>query len=136
MELTYVTIVVLASMIFVLSGMVGYLYWQQTKMIQHLQSLALVLANHVEQTRLPEFEPEPEAETEDVAEPASESESDDDRVSVEENVELVDGPPKEDIDDLQTKTASELRDLLTKKGIPYGKRDSKKTLLELLQATA
>jgi hypothetical protein len=132
MELTYVTIVVLASMIFVLSGMVGYLYWQQTKMIQHLQSLALVLATHVEQTRLPEFEPEPEAEPE----VASESESDDDRVSVEENVEVVDGPPKEDIDDLQTKTASELRDLLTKKGIPYGKRDSKKALLELLQATA
>jgi hypothetical protein len=131
MELTYVTIVVLASMIFVLSGMVGYLYWQQTRMIQHLQSLALVLATHVEQTRLPEFEPEPEPETE-----VPESESDDDRVSVEENVEVVDGPPKDDVDDLQTKTASELRDLLTKKGIPYGKRDSKKALLELLQATA
>ena len=124
MELQYVTIIVLASMIFVLSGMVGYLYWQQTRMIQHLQSLALALATHVERTRLPEPEPE------------SEPESEDDRVSVEENVDVVEGPPKEDVDDLQDKSVKQLRELLTKKGIPFGKRDSKTQLLELLKATA
>jgi hypothetical protein len=124
MELQYVTIIVLASMIFVLSGMVGYVYWQQTKMIQHLQSLALALATHVERTRLPEPEPE------------SEPESEDDRVSVEENVDVVEGPPKEDIDDLQDKSVKQLRELLTNKGIPFGKRDSKTQLLELLKATA
>jgi hypothetical protein len=124
MELQYVTIIVLASMIFVLSGMVGYVYWQQTRMIQHLQSLALALATHVERTRLPEPEPE------------SEPESEDDRVSVEENVDVVEGPPKEDIDDLQDKSVKQLRELLTKKGIPFGKRDSKTQLLELLKATA
>ena len=124
MELQYVTIIVLASMIFVLSGMVGYLYWQQTRMIQHLQSLALALATHVERTRLPEPEPE------------SEPESEDDRVSVEENVDVVEGPPKEDVDDLQDKNVKQLRELLTKKGIPFGKRDSKTQLLELLKATA
>ena len=128
MELQYVTIIVLASMIFVLSGMVGYVYWQQTRMIQHLQSLALALATHVERTRLPEPEPEPE--------PESEPESEDDRVSVEENVDVVEGPPKEDIDDLQDKSVKQLRELLTKKGIPFGKRDSKTQLLELLKATA
>lgn len=127
MQFTYVTIVVLASMMFVLSGMVGYLYWQQTKLLQHVQSLALALATHVENTRLPEVEAEPEPEEEEVEE--------DDRVSVtKETVEVVEGPP--DVDDLQTKTAPQLRELLSAKGIPYGKRDSKTALLELLKATA
>jgi hypothetical protein len=65
---------------------------------------------------------------------------DDDRLSV----EKVEGPPEvkepsgdaPDVDDLQSKTAAELRDLLTAKGIPFGKRDSKSTLLELLKAVA
>jgi hypothetical protein len=131
MELTYVTIVVLASMVFVLSGMVGYVYWQQTRMLQHLQSLALALATHVEMTKQQVVEQEEEEE--------------DDRVSVkeEEKVEVVEGPPKEDkepkeddVDDLQDKTASELKELLTKKGIPFGKRDSKPVLIQLLKATA
>jgi hypothetical protein len=134
MELTYVTIVVLASMVFVLSGMVGYLYWQQTRMLQHLQSLALALATHVEQTRQQEIEP---------PEPESEPEPEDDRVSVQrEQVEVVGGPPtatevsNDDVDDLHDKTSAQLRELLTKKGIPFGKRDSKTVLLELLKATA
>jgi hypothetical protein len=124
MQFTYVTIVVLASMMFVLSGMVGYLYWQQTKLVQHVQSLALALATHVENTRVVEVEEEPEAESEV---------EEDDRVSVKETVEVVQGPP--DVDDLQTKTAPQLRELLTAKGIPFGKRDSKTALLELLKAS-
>jgi hypothetical protein len=140
MELTYVTIVVLASMIFVLAGMVGYLYWQQTHMLQHLQSLAMALAAVAEQIHQPEPEP--------VHVIKQDEEDADDRVSVvKETVELVEGPPEEktpsatsadeqDVDDLQSKTAAELRELLTKKGIPFGKRDSKTTLLELLKATA
>jgi hypothetical protein len=138
MELTYVTIVVLASMIFVLSGMIGYLYWQQTRMLQHLQSLAFALATHVENTRVPEPEPEPEPEV------PEEEDEEDDRVSVKETLEVVEGPPpatatkaeETDVDDLQDKTTAELRELLSKKGIPYGKRDSKTVLLQLLKATA
>jgi len=137
MELTYVTIVVLASMVFVLSGMVGYLYWQQTRMLQHLQSLALALATHVEQTR------QQQAVEDSSAEPEDEDEDEDDRVSVvNEQVEVVDGPPvatevaHDDVDDLQDKTSAQLRELLTKKGIPFGKRDSKTVLLELMKATA
>jgi hypothetical protein len=138
MELTYVTIVVLASMIFVLAGMVGYLYWQQTHMLQHLGSLAMALASVAEQIHQPDPEPEP------VHVIKQDEEDDDDRVSVKETVEVVEGPPQvktpsvseDDVDDLQLKTASELRDLLTKKGIPFGKRDSKSVLLELLKATA
>jgi len=134
MELTYVTIVVLASLIFVLSGMIGYLYWQQTRMLQHLQSLALALAAHVEYTR---------QQNQVMEQPDEEEEEEDDRVSVKEQVEVVEGPPATatkaedtDVDDLQDKTSAELRDLLSKKGIPYGKRDSKTVLLQLLKATA
>jgi cytoskeletal protein RodZ len=152
MELTYVTIMVLASMVFVLSAMVGYLYWQQTRMLQHVQSLALALAAHVEYTRQQEV-----VQQEPVQE--SEEEEEDDRVSVKEQVEVVEGPPTasatpvlpatppaapitatepstDDVDDLQDKTSAELRELLTKKGIPYGKRDSKTVLLQLLKATS
>jgi hypothetical protein len=135
MELTYVTIVVLASLIFVLSGMIGYLYWQQTRMLQHLQSLALALAAHVEYTR---------QQNQVVEQPEEEEEEEDDRVSVKEQVEVVEGPPPAtatkvddtDVDDLQDKTSAELRELLSKKGIPYGKRDSKTVLLQLLKATS
>ena len=132
MELTYVTIVVLASMVFILSGMVGYLYWQQTRMLQHLQSLALALASHIEQTNQQIIDDTSVAD-----------ETEDDRVSVtKEQVEVVEGPPtatepsNDDVDDIHEKTSAQLRDLLTKKGIPFGKRDSKTVLLELLKASS
>jgi len=139
MDLTYVTTVVLASMIFVLSGMMGYLYWQQTRMLHHIQSLALALASSMEQQRSQlVVEAEPEAQL-----VREEEEEEDDRVSVKEQVEVVEGPPKtatevsvDDVDDMQDKTSAQLRELLTKKGIPFGKRDSKTVLLQLLKATA
>lgn len=135
MELTYVTIIVLASMIFVLAGMVGYLYWQQTRMLQHMQSLSTFIASQMTQ---PPEEHEDEVQPLPEPEPESDSESEDDRLSVEEKVEVVEGPPKEevDIDDLQSKTATQLKELLTQKGIPFGKRDSKPVLLQLLKAIA
>ena len=135
MELTYVTIIVLASMIFVLAGMIGYLYWQQTRMLQHMQSLSTFMASQFTQPPEQEEVPQPPSEPQ----PEHEAEEDD-RLSVEEKVEVVEGPPppKEevDIDDLQSKTAIQLRELLTQKGIPFGKRDSKPVLLQLLKAIA
>lgn len=136
MELTYVTIVVLASMVFVLSGMVGYLYWQQTRMLQHIQSLAIVVSTQLTPPPPPvEMESEPEEEK-----PVSDEE--DDRVSVkEEVVEKVEGPPdveepKVDVDDLQDKTKKQLQEMLTAKGIPFSKTDAKPILIQLLKATA
>ena len=135
MELTYVTIIVLASMIFVLAGMIGYLYWQQTRMLQHMQSLSTFMASQFTQPPEQEEVPQPPSEPEPEHEPEEE-----DRLSVDEKVEFVEGPPppKEevDIDDLQSKTATQLRELLTEKGIPFGKRDSKPVLLQLLKAIA
>jgi len=141
MELTYATIVVLASMIFVLAGMIGYLYWQQTRMMQHLNSIAIVVSTHFAPRPLQEEEKEEEKQEE----VESEEEEEDDRVSIKEEIELVEGPKEEavkteaveeDVDDLQDKTAAQLRELLTKKGIPFGKRDPKTVLIQLLKATA
>jgi hypothetical protein len=150
MDFTYVTIIVLASMIFALAGMMGYMYWQQTRMLQHIQSLSSFMSSHIVQSQQQEEEhvdeevqaqPEPVPE---VSQPEKEdTDSEDDRLSVEEKVELVQGPPavedkssSQDIDDLQDKTAAQLRELLTEKGIPFGKRDSKPVLLQLLKAIA
>jgi len=74
----------------------------------------------------------------------SDDDSEDDRASVleEKPVEVVDKveipevKQEADVDDIQTKTSAELRELLSKKGIPYGKRDSKTVLLQLLKASA
>lgn len=143
MELTYVAVVILASMVFVLSGMVGYLYWQQTRMLQHLQSLAVVISTQLVRPREPEPEHEPETEPESEQEaevPALESadDEDDDRLTV----EKVEGPPAAApapapaADDLDSKTSAQLRDLLTERSIPFNKRDSKPVLLQLLKATA
>ena len=135
MDLTYATIVVLASMMFVLSGMVGYLYWQQTRLQQNINSLSIVVSSLVNP---PEVESEPQSqatvpELTPVVSQVEEDEDDDedDRVSVENVTE-----PPVDVDDLQSKTAAQLREVLTQKGIPFGKRDSKSVLIELLKATA
>lgn len=139
MELTYATIVILASLVFVLSGMVGYLYWQQTRMLQHIQSLAIVVSTQFAQPpQMPEEEQVEEKPAEEKpAEEDEESEVDeDDRVSVKEEVEKVEGPPKVDVDDLQDKTKKQLQEMLTKKGIPYNKADAKPVLIQLLKATA
>jgi cytoskeletal protein RodZ len=142
MDLTYVSILVLAAMVFVVSGMVGYLYWQQTRLQQHVQSLSLVVASLVTPAPLEDASPESTEETEADVEVEEDAPADeDDRVSV----EHVTAPPAEtqetadlpiDVDDLQSKTAVQLRELLTQKGIPFGKRDSKSALIELLKATA
>ena len=113
-----VSVLVLATMVLVLAGMVGYMYWQQTRIIQIVSSM------------IP-----PVVEVDE--------EEEDDRASVEhleevEIVEKVEVPeaPKDDVDDLQTKTTGELKDLLSKKGIPFGKRDAKTVLLQLLKAAS
>jgi hypothetical protein len=82
--------------------------------------------------------PEPVPEHEQAAEP----EKEDDRVSVDEeedlpDVQIVSGPPAAlDTDGLESKSKKELQDILTKRGIPFGKADNKSALISLLKATA
>ena len=145
MEFLHASIALLASMVLVLAGMVGWLYWQQTRLFQNMNSIVMIIGELARPpTPLPEPEavtlpePEPEAEVEMKKEQEEEEEEEeDDRVSVEDTLEIVDGPPAPlDTDSLESKTTKELKELLTKRGIPYGKRDSKNILISLLKATA
>ena len=137
MEFLHAAIAMLASMVLVLAGMVGYLYWQQTRMFQNMNSIALVIGDlaqsftasratlSVASLPTPATAPEPEAEDED------------DRASVEKTPDVVTGPPETlDTDTLPDKTKKELQDILTKRGLPFSKSDGKSALISLLKATA
>jgi hypothetical protein len=141
MEFLHAAIAMLASMVLVLAGMVGYLYWQQTRMFQNMNSIALVIGDLAQSftasratlsvaslpTPAPAREPEAEPEAED----------EDDRASVEKTPDVVTGPPETlDTDTLPDKTKKELQDILTKRGLPFSKSDGKSALISLLKATA
>lgn len=123
MQFQNAAIALLAGMIFVLAFLVGWLYWQQTRIHQSLNTLAMVLA----ELSPPVYEQdEPEVDDRQEVEPPPETSA---------PTETVSGPPI-DTDDIQTKTRKELQDLLSKKGIPFSKTDSKTALLQLLKAVA
>ena len=140
MELLHAAVALLASMVFVLAGMVGWLYWQQTRLFQNMNSVLMAIGDITRMIEKPEPEAEPEAPAPQVAPAAAPpaDEEEDDRASVEESAtEVVDGPPAPlDVDSLQSKSKKELQEMLTKRGLPYSKTDSKPTLISLLKATA
>ena len=139
MEFLHASIALLASMVLVLAGMVGWLYWQQTRLFQNMNSIVMIIGELARPPMEMEPEPQPEPEPEAAPEPEKEEEEEeDDRVSVQQDgVDIVDGAPAPlDTDSLEAKTTKELRDLLSKRGIPFGKRDSKGVLISLLKATA
>jgi len=141
MEFEQAAIALLASMLLVLAGMVGWLYWQQTRMFQNMNSIVMVVG---ELASRPTFVA-PEAVADEEVQPTTEEtvspaipDDEDDRVSVEAEAEtaqatLVEGP---DTDDLEGKTKKELQDILVKRGIPFSKGDTKPALISLLKATA
>ena len=137
MEFENAAIALLASMVLVLAGMVGWLYWQQTRMFQNMNNIVMALGELAQRQLSP---PQPElVEEEDIQiTEIAPTLQEDDRLSVEEDEEekpaVVDGPLE--IDGLEQKSLKELRDMLTKKGIPFGKRDTKGALISLLKATA
>ena len=134
MEFQQASIALLASMVLVLAGMVGWLYWQQTKIFQNMNNIVAVigeLASRPAQISFPEPEPVPEP-----------VEAEDDRASVDDEgrpeVPVVEGPADVmlDTDNLEDKTKKELQDILTKRGIPFSKGDNKGVLISLLKATS
>jgi hypothetical protein len=139
MEFLHASIALLASMVLVLAGMVGWLYWQQTRLFQNMNSIVMVIGELARPPPMP-IAPAVEEETPKQEEAVVE----DDRASVEEEEEeepkkseIIEGPPGPiDTDGLEDKTTKELKDMLTKRGIPFGKRDSKSVLISLLKATA
>lgn len=139
MEFLHTSVALLASMVLILAGMVGWLYYQQTRLFQNMNSIVMVIGELAQQPRITMVaEPEPvEAAAEPVAEPAAEPEKHDDRVSVTEEAEVVAGAPEPvDTDDLEGKSKKELQELLTKRGVPFSRGDNKTTLINLLKATA
>jgi len=137
MEFEHAAIALLASMVLVLAGMVGWLYWQQTRMFQNMNNIVMVVGE-LASARVPA---EPEI-MEDVQPTTEETTAVDDRVSVDGEETLptepvvVSGPPADDTDDLEGKSKKELQEILTKRGIPFGKSDNKNALISLLKATA
>jgi hypothetical protein len=135
MEFEHAAIALLASMVLVLAGMVGWLYWQQTRMFQNMNNIVMVVGELASSRAAPEPAPEAEAEEEVAL---------DDRVSVDEETPavtepvVISGPPAEalDTDGLESKSKKELQEILTKKGIPFGKADNKNALISLLKATS
>ncbi len=147
MEFQHVSIALLASMVLVLAGMVGWLYWQQQRLFQNMNNIIAIVGELARPPPLPEPVEEKEVAptTEETAPaPVLEESEEDDRVSVEEEkptapADLVAGPPTVaplDTDNLEDKTKKELQDILTKRGIPFSKADNKGALISLLKATA
>jgi hypothetical protein len=141
MEFLHASIALLASMVLILAGMVGWIYWQQTRLFQNMNAIALVIGD-LNQTLMatvqPKVElatiPEPTETVQQATIPTSDDEEDD-RLSV--TAEVVTGPPEPlDTDGLESKTKKELQEILTKRGIPYGKGDAKPALISLLKAPA
>jgi hypothetical protein len=131
-------------MVLVLAGMVGWIYWQQTRLFQNMNAVALVIGD-LNQTLManivqPKIElatiPEPTETLQRADIPVSDDEEDD-RLSIEKEAEVISGPPEAlDMDGLQDKSKKELQEILTTRGIPYSKSDAKGVLISLLKATA
>jgi hypothetical protein len=139
MEFLHASIALLASMVLVLAGMVGWLYWQQTRIFQNMNSIVMVIGELARPAYVEPAEEESPTAPPSSPEPEKQEQEEDDRVSVEEQeegegIQTVDGPM--DTDNLDEKTTKKLRELLTKRGIPFGKRDNKTALISLLKATS
>ena len=140
MEFLHASIALLASMVLILAGMVGWIYWQQTRLFQNMNAIALVIGD-LNQTLMASVQPKVELAT--IPEPTETvqqatiptSDDEDDRLSV--TAEVIAGPPEPlDTDGLESKTKKELQEILTKRGIPYSRTDAKPLLVSLLKATA
>jgi len=141
MEIQQAAVALLAAVVLVLGGIVGWLYWQQQRLFQNMNAIVAALGELATRPAIPITFPEPVSEPEVAApqESPAPEEDEDDRVSVEElpEVQIVSGAPEAlDTDGLESKSKKELQDILTKRGIPFGKADTKTALVSLLKATA
>ena len=145
MEIQQAAVALLAALVLVLGGIVGWIYWQQQRLFQNMNAIVSAigeLATRPAEITFPEpVEALAPEEAKDDADAPAPAEDADDRVSVEEeplpDVQIVSGPPAAlDTDGLESKSKKELQEILTKRGIPFGKADNKTALVSLLKATA
>ena len=138
MEFFHGVVALVAGIVLILTGLVAWMYVQQSRMAQAINALAIAIT--APPPSFAQHEPEPEVSHEDelAAETPAPEAPHDDRVSVHEeegegeDVELM----GEDMATLGGKTAVQLREMLTAKGIPYSKSDKKSTLISLVQAAS
>ena len=157
-EFIHGIVALLAGLILVLTALVGWLYLQQSRMSHAINALAVAVT-----APPPSFmySTLPQEQEQEYAAAAAAPESSDDRLSVHEAAGAADDDldvpaPSEDnvveaaapaaaaaaaadddaTDSVSGKTISQLRDMLTAKGIPFNKSDKKSTLISLVQVSA
>jgi len=155
MEFFHGIVALVAGIVLILTGLVAWMYIQQSRMAQAINALAVAvttpppsfLSHPPVEEPVEQFEHEHEQEQEQPPQQEKEQVVDD-RISVHdvdadaepehehEHEEEQTGVIGEDISDFTGKTVAQLRDLLTAKGIPYSKSDKKPVLLSLVQAAA
>jgi hypothetical protein len=126
MEFFHGVIALLSGIVLVLSGLVAWLYVQQSRHSQAINALAIAL------TTVPPSYPTAEEVI---------AKHEDDRVTVEDHDDHDEEDDDievsgEDMTDLKSKTVVQLREMLTEKGIPFNKSDKKGTLISLVQAAS
>ena len=149
-EFIHGVVALLAGLILVLTALVGWLYLQQSRMSHAINALAVAVTAPPPSFMYSELP----AHSEPVGEPISEASAgdDEDRLSVhdidapaetpaeataEAPVPTVeDGGAEDSADAVAGKTVSQLRDMLTAKGIPFNKSDKKPTLISLIQVSS
>jgi archaellum component FlaD/FlaE len=151
MEFFHGIVALVAGIVLILTGLVAWMYIQQSRMAQAINALAVAVTTPPPSflSHPPVEEPVEQVEHEQEQEQPPQQEKEqvvDDRVSVHDVDADADAEPDheeeqtgvigEDISDFTGKTVAQLRDLLTAKGIPYSKSDKKPVLLSLVQAAA
>lgn len=147
MEFFHGIVALVAGIVLILTGLVAWMYIQQSRMAQAINALAVAVTTPPPSflSHPPVEEPvEHQQEQEQEWQPPQQQEQVvDDRVSVHDvdadadaDAEEEQGVVGEDISDFTGKTVAQLRDMLTAKGIPYSKSDKKPVLLSLVQAAA
>jgi hypothetical protein len=156
MEFFHGIVALVAGIVLILTGLVAWMYIQQSRMAQAINALAVAVTtpppsflSHPPVEEPVEHQHEEQEQAEEQQQPMPPLEPVvDDRVSVhdvdadadadadDEREEEQTGVVGEDISDFTGKTVAQLRELLTAKGIPYSKSDKKPVLLSLVQAAA
>ena len=145
-EFIHGVVALLAGLILVLTALVGWLYLQQSRMSHAINALAVAVTAPPPSFMYSELP----AHSEPVGEPIGEASAgdDEDRLSVhdidapaETPAEATAEAPVPTVEDdsadaVAGKTVSQLRDMLTAKGIPFNKSDKKPTLISLIQVSS
>lgn len=151
MEFFHGIVALVAGIVLILTGLVAWMYIQQSRMAQAINALAIAVTTpppsflshppveepvEHEQGHEQQFEQPPQPQEQVVDDRVSVHDADAEHEHEPEHEEEQTGVIGEDISDFTGKTVAQLRDMLTAKGIPYSKSDKKPVLLSLVQAAA